>query len=32
VPLTGAWPAELVTRCAAGAVVIRLEDGEALLR
>jgi prephenate dehydrogenase len=32
VPLTGAWPAELVTRCAAGAVVIRLEDGAALLR
>lgn len=26
VPLTGDWPAELVTRCAAGAVVVRLDD------
>jgi prephenate dehydrogenase len=32
VPLTGDWPAELVTRCAAGAVVIALEEGTALLR
>ena len=32
VPLTGDWPAELVTRCAQGAVVIALEDGRALLR
>jgi prephenate dehydrogenase len=31
-PLTGDWPAELVGRCAAGAVVIGLEDGKALLR
>jgi prephenate dehydrogenase len=32
VPLSGDWPAELVARCAAGAVVVRLEDGRALLR
>ncbi|WP_369369518.1 prephenate dehydrogenase [Promicromonospora sp. Populi] len=32
VPLTGDWPAELVTRCAGGAVVFALEDGTALLR
>ncbi len=32
VPLTGDWPAELVGRCAAGAVVIGLEDDKALLR
>jgi prephenate dehydrogenase len=32
VPLTGDWPAELVRRCAAGAVVLRLEDDKALLR
>lgn len=31
VPLTGDWPAQLVARCAAGAVVLRLEDGKALL-
>ncbi|WP_129789326.1 prephenate dehydrogenase [Promicromonospora panici] len=32
VPLTDGWPAELVSRCAVGAVVIALEDGNALLR
>ncbi len=32
VPLTGDWPAELVGRCAAGAVVIGFENGTALLR
>ncbi len=32
VPLTGDWPAQLVARCARGAVVIGLEDGKALLR
>jgi len=32
VPLTGDWPAELVARCARGAVVIALEEGNALLR
>lgn len=32
VPLTGDWPAELVARCARGAVVIALKDGNALLR
>jgi prephenate dehydrogenase len=26
VPLTGDWPAELVRRCAAGAVVVRLDE------
>lgn len=32
VPLTGDWPAELVTRCAAGAVVVRLDDRGAELQ
>ncbi|MEU4388057.1 prephenate dehydrogenase/arogenate dehydrogenase family protein [Promicromonospora sp. NPDC023805] len=32
VPLTGDWPAELVSRCAQGAVVIRLDDRGAELR
>ncbi|MFI6426617.1 prephenate dehydrogenase [Promicromonospora sp. NPDC050880] len=32
VRLTDDWPTELVTRCAQGAVVISLEDGQALLR
>lgn len=32
VPLTGDWPAELVARCARGAVVIGLDDETALLR
>ncbi|MEU4363990.1 prephenate dehydrogenase/arogenate dehydrogenase family protein [Promicromonospora sp. NPDC023987] len=32
VPLTGDWPAKLVARCAAGAVVLGVEDGKALLR
>lgn len=32
VPLTGDWPAELVSRCAAGAVVVRLDDRGAELQ
>jgi prephenate dehydrogenase len=32
VPLTGDWPGELVARCAAGAVVIRLDDRGAELQ
>jgi prephenate dehydrogenase len=32
VPLTGDWPAELVRRCAAGAVVLRLDERGAELR
>jgi prephenate dehydrogenase len=32
VPLTGDWPAELVTRCARGSVVVALKDGQALLQ
>ncbi|MEV0892685.1 prephenate dehydrogenase/arogenate dehydrogenase family protein [Promicromonospora sp. NPDC050262] len=32
VPLTGDWPAELLSRCTRGAVVVALEDGTALLR
>lgn len=32
VQLTGDWPAQLVARCAAGAVVLRMEDGTALVR
>lgn len=32
VPLTGDWPAELVSRCAQGAVVVRLDDRGAELQ
>jgi prephenate dehydrogenase len=32
VPLTGDWPGELVARCAAGAVVVRLDDRGAELQ
>jgi prephenate dehydrogenase len=32
VPLTGDWPAQLVARCAAGAVVVRLDDRGAELQ
>lgn len=32
VPLAGDWPAELVTRCARGAVVVALEPRSAVLR
>lgn len=32
VPLTGDWPAALVTACSQGAVVVALDQGKALLR